>query len=131
MFIPKNIEIKNSQYTSKGLGVSCEIATFSIPQYPSNKINEFNSHLEIRKVRNLVYSEWKKSPYKLTGNGLEITDRWLNGIVCSKIDEVYKQEIIKGLESSGSFYTKASYDNLYVGLILIPKMNLLVFSFSN
>lgn len=131
-FIPENIEIKHAQYVSRGLGAKCEIATFSISQYSFDKLDEFNNNSETRKSRhynsnNFIYNEWQKTPYKLTGNGLEKTDRWLNGIVCSKIDEAYKQEIIKGLESPDSFYAKTSYTSL----IVIPRMNLLVFSFSN
>lgn len=131
-FIPENINIKHAQYVSRGLDEKCEIATFSISQYSFDKLDEFNNNLETRKSRyynsnNLIYSEWQKTPYKLTGSGLEKPDRWLNGIVCSKIDETYKQEIIKSLENPDSFYAKTSY----AGLIVIPKMHLLVFSFSN
>ena len=71
------------------------------------------------------YSDWRQTPHIVTGDGLTLVDRWLNGLGCAGLPMQLSREIQQALDSSGSFYATTSE----AGLIVIPKLGIAIFSY--
>lgn len=71
------------------------------------------------------YSNWKQTPHIVTGDGLTLADRWLNGLGCAELPMRQSRDIQQALDSSGSFYATTSE----AGLIVIPELGIVIFSY--
>jgi hypothetical protein len=71
------------------------------------------------------YSQWKETPYIETGDGMSLVDRWLAGRSCAKFDLAVDRGIETALKSPGSYYATIHE----AGLIVIPKLKLVVYSY--
>jgi hypothetical protein len=71
------------------------------------------------------FSTWTETPHQLTGDGLTLKDRWLNGIVCANLRAELQDVIDRALGVRGSYYATDAEG----GLIVIPGENLLVYSY--
>jgi len=71
------------------------------------------------------YEEWSETPYRETGDGLTLKDRWLNGLSCANLDPDLVKTINGALRSKGSFFSRGQES----GLIVLPTEGLVVLSF--
>ena len=71
------------------------------------------------------YAEWGETPYRETGDGLTLKDRWLNGLVCANLEPELGKAVDGALRSGGSFFSRGAES----GLIVLPTEGLAVLSF--
>lgn len=71
------------------------------------------------------YGEWSETPYRETGDGLTLEDRWLNGLSCANLEPGLGKTISGALRSEGSFFSRGEES----GLIVLPTEGLVVLAF--
>lgn len=71
------------------------------------------------------YEEWSETPYRATGDGLTLRDRWLHGLSCAELDPDLDKTINEALRSKGSFFSRGQES----GLVVLPAEGLVVLSF--
>jgi hypothetical protein len=69
-----------------------------------------------------VYSEWRETPYRETGDGLNHLDRWLTAMCPLSAD--LRANVFKAIRAPGSYWA-TSRDS---GLLVIPSQGILVYS---
>lgn len=132
--IPRALEIDEVVLIDgeSGLREGCGAAVFRLSSRTLDKIRRLGAAAfeESRQARSsdkdyFTYSKWEETPYRMTGDGLTLTDRWLNGLGCAKLPPELGRRIHEALESKGSFFSTTQEG----GLIIIPGENLAVLSY--
>lgn len=127
--LPSPIEVADAVHIDRGYKKECGMAVFMIS--PQTKLLIQTSTpadlLELWRVSDPEYSEWGRTPYQLTGSGVEAKDRWLNGIFCAHADDGQRQEIVDAVNGNDAFYARAENS----GIVVIPKRNWLVYSYAD
>lgn len=127
--IPTEIETtKNMDVGAEyGLFGGCGFAVFELSPNTLNIINtggiEALSHASISQYDN--YGEWQKTPLA-TGSAESTADFWQMGMSCGypRMDNELQNKIQNALNNPDSFYALTSH----IGLIVIPKLKLVVLS---
>jgi hypothetical protein len=132
--IPQSIEVDSVLAINEESAIreGCGAAIFRLS-------SEFNDDIKNRGLSALVdarqarshdekyfgYAAWQKTPYTITGDGLSIEDRWLNGLGCAKFDKDLSKRIYNALNSEGAYYSLGQES----GLIVIPSLEIIVLSY--
>jgi len=71
------------------------------------------------------FEEWSETPYRESGNGTTLKDRWLGGLDCAALNPDLAKTIDEALRSKGSFFSRSEES----GLIILPAAGIVVLSF--
>lgn len=104
----------------------CGVAIFKLAEETQSKIATLGLAALEPPVSSSGVHLWSETPYSITGDGLSLEDRWMEGTGCARMDSMLSKSLSDSLSKPGSFVRK-----LYeAAVIVIPSEGLVAFVYS-
>lgn len=109
-----------------GFWDSCGAAIFQMAAPEDARFRHleyFSNNRTLRMQDGQEQAGWNATPFRETGDGLSLDDRWPSGLLCAGLDEELSGTIWRALASPGSYYRQLGSG----GVVVIPSAQLVAY----